>query len=193
MEAPVLRFIAQFRPAGFHGADAAEYVFEYLAAVLYVSASALAGHVVGVESHEDEVVPVLHVQRLDDGFVESVPERRVFQFCFPKLGEKPVLLAVHDLLCGEGQVQKISAQSAGEGFLQQGQVFFRLLFGQQAQRFIQVGDYLPVSVDVAAIDIADAVPLGADAAANFIQFFLVHGVKRSFRRKYKPERAKGKE
>ena len=60
------------------------------------------------------------------------------------------LVAVHHLLSGEGKVDEVFAGGAGQGALENGQEFFRLLLGHQPQGLVELGDDLPVLIHITA-------------------------------------------
>ena len=124
---------------------------------------------------EDHIAAVLHVNGIDHAAVKGVSQLLVLQLRLSQGGEQPVLVAVHDLLCGKGDVNQVLPQRPGQGLFQQLQVFFRLLLAEQAHRLVYGGNDLPAAVDVAAVNMADAAPVQPDAAAYFIQFSLIHG------------------
>ena len=123
---------------------------------------------------EDQIAAVLHIDRVDDAAVKGVSQLLVLQLGLSQRGQQPVLVAVHDLLCGKGDVDQILPQRPGEGLFQKLQVFFRLFLAQQAHGFVKGGDDLPAAVHIAAVNMADAAPVQPDAAAYFIQFLLIH-------------------
>ena len=66
------------------------------------------------------------------------------------------------------------AGGAGQGALENGQEFFRLLLGHQPQGLVELGDDLPIFVDVAAPYMGDVVLIRPETPADFCDFFLVH-------------------
>ena len=174
--------IAQGGLTVLHRADAADKVGKDLVTgvglVLVVLATV--GHVVDVVAQEDEVVAPLQVQGVDDLVIKGLTQSAVGQAGVPQAHEEPVLLAVGHLPGGEDDIDEVLSQSAGEGFLQQPQIFFRLLLGHGPQRAVNIGDDLPASVHIAAVHPADGAPVGAEPPAQFIEFLLVHGLYLAF-------------
>ena len=178
MELVFPRKVAQLHFAALDRADAAEDVLEDLigGVGLERAVAAPVGHVVGIVGQKDEVVALPHVQRLDDLLIEGGAGAGVLQGGGAQGGEEAVLVAVRHLLGGEDDVQQIAAQRAGEGLFQEAEVFFRLLFGHQGQRLVQVGDdLLAGAVDVTAVNPADGGLVQPEPAAQFRNFFLIHG------------------
>ena len=166
--------VAQLRLAVLHRTHAAEDAAVHVLRIPRLAVPAPAGHVVGVIGHEDQVVALPHVQALDDPLVELLADLAVFQLRLPQSRQEPVLVAVHHLLGGEHHVDEIFAQSPGQGLFQQAQVLLRLLQGHPAQGLVQVGDDLPLCVDITAVDAAHGAPVRLETAAQLPQFLLIH-------------------
>ena len=166
--------VAQLQLAVLHGTDAAEDVSVYGVGISRLVVPGPSGHVVGVIGQQDHVVGVPHIQGVDDLPVELLPDLSALQLRLPQGGEQTVLVTVHHLLGGKNHIYQVSAQGAGHGLFQKAQVFIRLLLAHPAQGFVQIGDDLLVSVDVAAVDALDGALVRAEAAAQLAQFFLVH-------------------
>ena len=110
--------VAQLHLAVLHRADAADQIGEHRVRVLLKPVVLpTAGHVVGVVSQQDQIVPV-QLQGVDDFAVEGLPGLGVLQLGVPQGGEELVLLAVRHLLGGKDDVNELLAQGAGQGFLQ---------------------------------------------------------------------------
>ena len=124
---------------------------------------------------KDQVIAAVHIQRGDNFIIERLTEGPILQLGIPQSHQKAVFVAVHDLLSREHNVYKIPAKRPGKGFFQEAQVFLGLLLRHHAHRLIQIGDNLPASIDVAAINMADGALFRAKPAAQFAEFFLIHG------------------
>ena len=168
---------AQLQLSVLDRADAADDIGEHRVGgvVLRLAVSALVGDVIGVVGQEDQVVAPLHVQGLYHLLIEGLPDRPVLQLGVPQPHEQPVLLAVRHLLGRKHNVDEVPPRGAGQSFLQQAQVLLRLLLGHRAQGLVQIGDDLPIAIDITAVDVADGAPLRAKPAAQLTDLFLVHG------------------
>lgn len=85
-----------------------------------------------------------------------------------------MLIALHHLAGVKGDVQQIFAQGAGEGLAQRGQQLFTLRLAQDPQGLVELGDDLPLFIDIAAPDPGDAAFIRPEPAAQFGDFFFVH-------------------
>ena len=118
MELVVAGEVVQLRLAHFQGADAAQKIGEHLLAVLVLAVTAPAGDVVDVAGQKEEVVGPLQLQAVDDLLIEGLARLPVLQPAVPQGGEQAVLLAVHDLLGGEDDVDEVFPQGPGQGLFQ---------------------------------------------------------------------------
>ena len=173
---------AQGRFPVLHRADGADQVGEDLIGGVWLQVVILAavGHVVGVVGQENEIVAVAHVQGLDHPLEEGLPGGSILEGGLPQGHQKPVLLAVRYLLGGEHDIHQVFPQGAGNGLFQEPQILLGLLLGHKAHRLIQVGDDLPVRIDIAAVDPADSVLVWPETAAQLADFLLDHGIPLSY-------------
>ena len=84
---------------------------------------------------------------------------------------------VHHLLRGKLNVHQVLAQGARQGAADDAEDHLGLLLVHQSQGLVELGDNLPVLVDVAAPDVGDAVFLRPETAAelsNFFSFIAIH-------------------
>ena len=173
---------AQGRFPVLHRADGADQVGEDLigGVRLQVVVLAAVGHVVGVVGQEDKVVAVVHVQGLDYPLEEGLPGGSILEGRLPQGHQEPVLLAVRHLLGGEYDIHQVFPQGAGNGLFQEPQILLGLLLGHKAHRLVQIGDDLPVRIDIAAVDPADSVLVWPETAAQLADFLLDHGIPLSY-------------
>ena len=123
---------------------------------------------------QNQIVHVLHIQRRGDLLIKGPAQRSVLQLARAQVRQQAMLLAVHDLLRGKGDVDQILIQRPGERLAQQLQILFRLLLRHQTQRLIQLGDDLTGAVDETAVNMSDRVLLRLPPAAQLTQFLLIH-------------------
>ena len=138
------RFVAELQLARLDRADGAEQVLIHLAALVLPAVFAGMRHVVTVADQEDQVVLLPHVDAVDDAAIEGLPQPRVAQLALAQGGEKAVLLAVHDLFGGKGDVQQVLAQRARQRLFQQRQILLLLLPGDKSHGLVDLGDDLLV-------------------------------------------------
>ena len=174
VEALLLCRVAQGFFAGLYGADAAEHVFVYVSAVFALIIAALLRDVIGVAGHEDEIVVFAGVYAVDDAVIKALPQVRILQLALPEGGEQAVLLAVHHLLCGEGDIQQVFAESTGERLFQEVEIDFGFGAAENADGFFKFRDDLPVGVDIASVDAPDVVVIRPDSPPDLAEFFLIH-------------------
>ena len=170
--------VAQGKRGILDGADATDKVFEYgvRAVSEHLIVAAAAGNVVGISGEEDEVAAVPHVDGVDDAAVEHLAGVRILQGGLAQRLEQAVFIAVGDLCGGKDDVDEIAAEGAGERLFQQVQEHLLLLLRHEPHGRVDVGDDLAGAADIAAVDLADGGAVGLEAAADFVEFFLVHWI-----------------
>ena len=173
-EPALVRGIAQRRLAGLDGADAADEERELLKGILGARAVAVVGrYAIVVVGEQDEEVSlhghaVLHAreQRVHGGIVlERGPAHR---------HEQPVLIAAHDLLVGERDVDQVLADRAGERLADDGKHILALHERQRADGLGELGDDLALFIDIAAADAHQIALLGPKTAAQLGKILLIH-------------------
>ena len=98
----------------------------------------------------------------------------ILQGAFPQGAEQLMLPAFHHLLGGKINIQQILPLGAGQGALEIGQIFFRLLLGHALQIPGEIGNHFPLAVHITAPDAGDIMMLGMETAADFIQIFFIY-------------------
>ena len=159
-----------------HRTDGAENVAVHLAAPIVLAAAVLApvGHVVAVLHQHDEVA-ALQLHRLHNAAEQLLHSGIVLQRGVPQGHEQLVLLPIGHLGRLKLHGQQVFAQLARQGLAQHPQKHLPLVLAEHGQGLVELGDNVFELVDIAAPDGADGVALILKAAANFADFFLIHG------------------
>ena len=89
-------------------------------------------------------------------------------------GQQPVLLGIHDLARGKGEIHQVLAQRAGERLFQDGQQLFGFRFLHEREGRGKLRHHLALFVDVTPADVLHHILPRAELAADFRRFFLVH-------------------
>ena len=126
---------------------------------------------------QNQIAALAHIQAVDDFLVKRPADFAVLQLAGAQSGEHPVFVAVHHLLGGENHVDQIFPLRAGQRLFQQSHVKLRFLLRHPAQGFVQVRYDLLGRIDKTAVNTADAVFFRLPAAAQFVDFFLVHNLR----------------
>ena len=174
-----LLFLHMKAEAGFgqlHRTDGADDVGEHLVGALREAAAvpALVGYVVGVVGQKNQVVG-LHGYRGDDLPVELLRRILILQPGGPQGLQQLVLLTLHHLLGGEGDVHQVFAQGARQRLFQDGQHLFLLVVQHQGDGSGELAQNFPLVADIAAAELGNIGEIRPEPPAKLGYFSFVHG------------------
>ena len=133
-------------------------------------------NIIALGCQQDEVAAVTHVNGVDDAAVKGFPGVGVLQRSLPQGLQQTMLVAVGNLRGGEDDVHQVPAQCAGQRLFQKPQINLLLCLRHQTHRSIYIGNDLAAAADIAAVNLCNGSAVGFKAPAQFIEFFLIHGL-----------------
>ena len=113
---------------------------------------------------------------LDDFGIELLYQFLVLQAALPQIHQQFMLFTVSHLRGLEADINQILADGAGQAALEQGKVFFSLVFGHKAQALAKACDDFLLPVHIAAADGGHITAIPAQMAPQLADFLIVHGL-----------------